>query len=101
MPAQHGHDALVAAETVGDQRVDDVPHMVHDPPVARSQCGDAQFVAQAGQAGEVPVEIPVGWPDHDRRAVHDVVTGEHESVFLDEPAQMVRGMARRVERGAE
>ena len=53
-------------------------HVVHQPPVARGQRADGgRIVAQTGQAGEVLVQVAVGRPDHDRRAVHDVVAGEH------------------------
>ena len=54
-------------------------------------------VAQAGQAGQVLMEVPVGRADDDGRAVHDVVTREEERMLLDEPAQVVRRVARGVQ----
>ena len=55
-------------------------------------------VTEAAQAGQVLVEVAVGRPDDDGRAVHDVVTREQQGVLLDEPAQVVRRMARGVQR---
>ena len=97
-PGEGGGDGLVAPQTVGHQGVDDLGHMVHQSPVTRCQGADGRHrVAQAGQAGQVLVEVPVGRADHHGRAVHDVVAREEERVLLDEPAQVVRGVARRVD----
>ena len=56
------------------------------------------LVADAGQAGQVLVQVAVGRSDHHGRAVHDVVPGQEEGVLVDQPAQMVRGMPGRVQR---
>ena len=73
--------------------------MIHQAPVARRQGADGRLVvAHAGQAGQVLVEVAVGRADHHGRAVHHVVAGEEERVLLDQPAQVVRGVARGVQR---
>ena len=90
--------ALVTAQPMGDQRVDDVGHVVHEAPVTRSERAHGRhLVAHTGQAVQVLVQVAVGRPDDHRRAVHDVVTGQQQCVLLDQPAQVVRGVARRVQ----
>ena len=98
-PGQRGRHTLVAAEPMGDERVDHVGHMVHEAAVPRGQRGDRRLgVAQPGQAGQIQVQVAVGRTDDHCRAVHDVVTGEQQRILLDQPAQVVRGVARRVQR---
>ncbi len=88
----------MAAEPVGYQRIDDVGHMAHQAAVARCQRRDGRCgVAHPGQAGQVLVQVTVGRADDHGRSVHDVVTREQERPLLDEPAQVIRGMARRVQ----
>ena len=71
--------------------------MVHQAAVSRAQRADGHVgVAQPGQAGQVLVQVAVGWADDDGGAVHDMVTGEEERMLLDEPAQVVRRVARGV-----
>ena len=97
--AELGSNALVAAEPVGHQRVDHVGHVVHEAAVPRGQRGNGRLgVAQPGQAGQVLMQVAVGRTDDHRRAVHDVVAGEQQRMLLDQPAQVVRGVAGRVQR---
>ena len=89
----------MAAQAVGDQRVDHLGHVVHEATVTRGERAHGGLgVAHPGQAGQVLVQVTVGRADHHGRAVHDVVARHQQRVLLDQPAQVVRGVPRGVQR---
>ena len=95
-----GHP-LVPAEAVCDECVDHLGHAVHQAAVSGTEGADGRpGVAHPGQAGEVLVQVTVGWADHDRRSVHDVVAREQQGVLLDQPAQVIGRVAGRMQRAA-
>ena len=93
-----GHP-LVAAETMGDEGVDHVGDVVHQAAVPRAEGADRRhLVAHTGEAVEVLVQVAVGRADDDGRAVHHVVAGQQQRMLLDQPAEVVGRVARRVQR---
>ena len=65
--------------------------------MARRDDRDVLF-EQLFERGEIGAHIAVGRVDHHGRALHHVVAGEEHLRLLEQITQMVRGMARRVDR---
>ncbi len=53
---------------------------------------------EPAQARQVLGHVPVGRGDDHRRPLHDVVPGEEHALLDEQPAQVVRGVARGVQR---
>ena len=61
---------------------------------AMAGCQPVQvFIEQAAQLGQVDRHVAIGWHDDHGAALHQMVAGEQQFLFLEQIAQVVAGMA--------
>ena len=87
----------LALEPVGDVALDDRPGRLEHRAVGRVDALDVER-EDPPERGEVVAEVAVVGRDHGRRAAQDQVAREEGPLLLEVVAEVVRGVARRVER---
>ena len=91
-----GHHLGLALQAVRDRLAHHVVRPVDQEAVSRREPLEV-FVEQQAQRLQVGLHVAVGRVDHHRRALHQMVAGEQQLLLLQQIAQMVRRMARRVD----